>query len=103
MPKARRARPNLQRRLIYSTIISIVASTSTVAQDSELLDCTATISWDGVTYDLKSLASEKTVRRTRETPPTTMEDELQFNICQDLTPKEGVPEVEQVRPPSQTG
>ncbi|KAF8514148.1 autophagy-related protein 27 [Gautieria morchelliformis] len=90
MPKARRALHNIQYRLIYTILLSISASTSAVAQDSDLLDCNA-FSFEGVTYDLKSLASERTVTRTRDNPPSTMEDELRFNICEDLTLKDGVP------------
>lgn len=99
MPKARRR--NLHRRLIYTTLFSIAASTSAVAQDSETLDCSKTFTFEDVTYDLKSLASERTINRTRETPPTTTEDELRFNICQDLTLKDGVPESDQVKSHSQ--
>jgi Autophagy-related protein 27 len=95
MPKARRALRNIQHRLIYTILLSISASTSAVAQDSDLLDCNA-FSFEGVTYDLKSLASERKVTRTRDNPPSTMEDELRFNICEDLALKDDVPAGDQV-------
>lgn len=96
MPKTRRARYNLQRRRLICTLVSISLSTSAVAQDSDSLDCNA-FSYEGVTYDLTSLAGERTLTKLRDRPPTTMEDSLTFNICQDITQKEGWAETDQVR------
>jgi hypothetical protein len=67
-----------------------------LAQDD--FDCKPTIG--KLKYDLTALAGEHVISRTRETPPSTMLDELRFNLCADLTMKDGVKEGDQVCPPS---
>jgi hypothetical protein len=48
-------------------------------------------------YDFSALSGEHTVSRTRSIPPTNMMDTLRFNICEALSPLEGVDASEQVR------
>jgi hypothetical protein len=48
-------------------------------------------------YDFSALSGEHTVSRTRETPPTNMMDTLRFDVCNALSPLEGVDASEQVR------
>jgi hypothetical protein len=88
---------SLQSRILYTALLSIAASTSSSAQYSDTLDCSNTVPIDGAAYDLSSLTSEHTVKRTRETPPTTMWDELRFNLCQELVRKDGATDGDQVR------
>lgn len=86
----------LHGHILCTTLASIAAVTSTAAQDSDTLDCSNAVTVDGVTYNLAPLAGEHTLRRTRETPPSTMEDELQFNLCQDIPRREDIAEADQV-------
>ncbi|KAH9916931.1 autophagy-related protein 27, partial [Amylocystis lapponica] len=53
------------------------------------------ITYDNRKYDLTSLAGEHTLKRTRETPPTTMVDTVVFNLCADLQQQDGVNEADQ--------
>lgn len=48
-------------------------------------------------YDLTTLAGERSISRTRVTPPTNMYEEMRFDLCADLSRKEGVAEGDQVR------
>ncbi|KIY50344.1 hypothetical protein FISHEDRAFT_39344, partial [Fistulina hepatica ATCC 64428] len=50
---------------------------------------------DGVSYDLTPLAGEHKVSRERDTPPSTMVDELRFDICDTLGTQSGVDESDQ--------
>ncbi|KAF8585935.1 hypothetical protein K439DRAFT_1409416 [Ramaria rubella] len=84
----------LRRSLVFA-VLSTAVTTPASAQDSETLDCNAALSVQGVSYDLKALNSVRTVKRIRETPPTKVEDELRFNICQDLSPRPETPDVDQ--------
>jgi len=47
-------------------------------------------------YDLSELSGDRTLSRTRQTPPTSMTDTLRFNVCKDLSLLEGVDASEQV-------
>ena len=47
-------------------------------------------------YDLGSVKGERSVKRTREIPPSTEVDEIRFNLCEDLARREGVAEGDQV-------
>jgi len=62
-----------------------------VAEDFNCHDVKA----EGLSWDLSSLGDEHIVHRTRQTPPTTMLDELRFNLCGDLPGLQGVPEGDQ--------
>ncbi|KAI0930171.1 hypothetical protein AcV5_006955 [Taiwanofungus camphoratus] len=69
-------------------------STFTYAQeDGNPFDCH--ISYGDQNYDLNSLAGERSVSRTRESPPSVMVDTVIFNLCADLQPQERVDEVDQ--------
>lgn len=48
-------------------------------------------------YDFSALKGDKSISRTRSSPPTTMTDTLRFNICKELSPIEGVGSGDQVR------
>lgn len=48
-------------------------------------------------YDLTSLKGEHTMSRTREMPPSSMEDIVTFDLCAEIQKKDGVPDVDQVR------
>ncbi|KAG8729148.1 hypothetical protein FRC11_009412 [Ceratobasidium sp. 423] len=49
----------------------------------------------GVQYDMHLMNGEWVVKQDRSTPPTTMHDELRFNICGDLKKVEGVNDSDQ--------
>lgn len=82
-----------QRRLLYTILCIFVTCTRVVADP---LDCRTPAKIDAKQYDLKSLAGERTIAKTEETPPTKNRLELHFNVCEDLKIKEGVPPVDQV-------
>ena len=48
-------------------------------------------------YDFSALSGDRTVSRTRSSPPTTMTDTLRFNVCKELSLLEDVSAGEQVR------
>ncbi|KAG2362294.1 autophagy-related protein 27 [Suillus spraguei] len=66
---------------------------STVLVAAEDFDCHVTTG--GLKWDLTPLEGSHTVSRTRESPPTTMIDELTFNLCKDLQSMSDVPEDDQ--------
>lgn len=80
------------RRRIF--LLSLLAP-FTLAQDA--FNCHVTLN-DSRQYDLSSLAGEQTVQWTRETPPTSWVDELSFDLCDDLSKKDGVAEDDQCPP-----
>ncbi|KAG1752957.1 putative autophagy protein Atg27 [Suillus lakei] len=69
---------------------------STVLVTAEDFKCHVTTG--GLKWDLKPLKGSHTLSRTRDSPPTTMVDELRFNLCKDLKPMKGVPDDEQCQP-----
>ncbi|TDL24261.1 hypothetical protein BD410DRAFT_786373 [Rickenella mellea] len=64
------------------------------AQDSPF-DCHVSLDGGARKYDLTSLKGEHTASRTRDTPPTTMVDEVRFDLCEDLKPRDGVAAADQ--------
>jgi len=58
-------------------------------------DCHLSIGDDK--YDLHTLKGDHTISRSRSLPPTNMTDTLRFNICNELSPLEGVGSGDQVR------
>lgn len=58
-------------------------------------DCHVTT--NSLTFDLTNLAGEHKVSRTRSTPPSTMLDELRFDLCEDLKKLDNVADTDQVR------
>ncbi|KAH7888677.1 type II membrane protein [Phlebopus sp. FC_14] len=61
-------------------VLSVVMRTA--AQDSEAFNCHLTVG--ELNYDLTSLGGLKILTRTRESPPSTYEDELRFDLCGEL-------------------
>ncbi|CAE6432508.1 unnamed protein product [Rhizoctonia solani] len=49
----------------------------------------------GVQYDMHLMNGEWVVKQDRSTPPTTMHDELRFNICGDLKKVDGIKDSDQ--------
>ncbi len=65
-----------------------------LADETSAFDCHVTAS--SAEFDLTKLTGEQTVNRTRDLPPTIAIDSLRFNLCEDLSPLEGVAEKDQV-------
>lgn len=70
--------------LLLSTTVFVMAAD---------FDCH--VATGGMNWDLTPLKSTQTLTRTRESPPTTMVDELRFKLCKDLKSMKGVPDDEQ--------
>lgn len=66
-----------------------------LADEQKPFDCHVVVS--GAEFDLTKLAHEYNLNRTREMPPTTMIDQLRFNLCADLKHVEGVEDRDQCR------
>lgn len=79
--------------LPFNLLSLLVLLSSTVLVTAEDFDCH--VSTGGLKWDLTSLKGSHKVSRTRESPPTTMVDELRFNLCKNLKLMHGVPEDEQ--------
>ncbi|KAG2129821.1 putative autophagy protein Atg27 [Suillus bovinus] len=78
-----------------SNLLSLlVLLSSTVLVTAEDFDCHY-VSTGGSKWDLTPLKGSHTVSRTRDSPPTTMVDELRFNLCKNLKPMHGVSDDEQ--------
>lgn len=75
--------------------VLLLAATGVLAQED--FDCKITSEATG--WDLTSLAGEHTVSRERTTPPSKFRDDITFNLCQDLTRKDGVADKDQVSSP----
>lgn len=91
-PKMISRRPTSLHALTYALLVFSLASARVAAQ--EAFDCKITIGESK--WDLTSLKSEHTVSRERNTPPTKFRDTVTFNLCDDLTAKDGVAEKDQV-------
>lgn len=76
------------------SLLFLLFSTGLVT--AEDFDCHVTTG--GLKWDLTPLKGSHIVTRNRETPPTTMVDELRFNLCKNLKLMKGVPEDEQASP-----
>lgn len=70
---------------------------SLIAAEDNPFDCSNKLSIDSLNFDLSKLAGEKSISRTRDRPPTTVLDELRFNVCADLVKLDGASEQDQVR------
>ncbi|KAF8135398.1 autophagy-related protein 27 [Boletus edulis] len=68
---------------LLSAAFLLSAALHVTAQDSRSSDCH--FSAGDSTYDLSELGGPKVLSRTMETPPSTQEDELRFDLCADLT------------------
>lgn len=69
----------------------LLAATRVSAQ--EPFDCKITS--DGYSWDLTSLKGEHKLSRERDQPPTKFRDDVTFNLCEDLTRKDGVADKDQ--------
>lgn len=77
--------------------ITLLLLPALIAAQDDPFDCQKHLSIQSLKFDLSKLAGEHTVSRTRDTPPTTVVDDLRFNVCADLKTLDGVAEVDQVR------
>jgi hypothetical protein len=68
--------------------VFFVFSFAVAQNDSDSgFDCHLSV--DSFKYDLTTLAGERTLSRTRDTPPTVMEDIVRFDLCAELGVKDG--------------
>ncbi|KAG2090584.1 putative autophagy protein Atg27 [Suillus cothurnatus] len=79
--------------LPFNVFTFLLLLSSIVFVTAEDFDCHVTTG--GLKWDLTPLEGSHKLSRKRDTPPTTMEDELIFNLCKDLEPMDGVPNDEQ--------
>jgi hypothetical protein len=80
------------------SVLQITGSVVTAAaQDTSDSPFDCHVSVGSLKYDLTGYGGEHTVSRSRETPPSTMEDGLRFNLCGELGTLDGVAEGDQVR------
>lgn len=68
---------------LFSVLFLLSAALHVAAQDSPSFDCHFSVG--ELKYDLSELGGTKVLTRTRDSPPTTYEDELRFDLCADLT------------------
>ncbi|EGN99720.1 type II membrane protein [Serpula lacrymans var. lacrymans S7.3] len=80
---------------LFALFLVLSSALVATAQDKESnpFDCHVTI--DSLEFDLTALAGVHTVSRIRETPPTSMIDQVRFNLCDDLQTLDGVEEGDQ--------
>lgn len=89
-----RRTPSSHLRILYVLLFGLVSSTTVLA---ESLDCNSPVTVGEAKYDLKSLDKEHKLEQKEETPPTTNVWELRFNVCKEISKKEGVSDSDQVR------
>lgn len=77
----------------WSTYVILLLSAHAVAQDTPF-NCLFNV--NGTSYDLRGLAGEHSVNKTRETPPTQMVYSVLFNLCEDLKSQSGLSDKDQV-------
>lgn len=88
-------RPALTHTLhLLSLVFLLSAAIHVAAQDSGSFDCH--FSLGELKYDLSGLGGTKVLNRTRDSPPSTYEDELRFDLCSDLTEVENRASEDQV-------
>ena len=83
-------RLQLHLAFIFVIILNIIH-----AKSDSTFDCHVTT--ENLKFDLTSLSGERVITQTRETPPTTMDYSLRFNLCKDLEAQGDLPEQDQVR------
>lgn len=79
------------------TLAALVAFA--LAQD-KTFDCSESIAISTLSFDLRSLDTEKSAFRERESPPSKFRDTVRFNICADLKEQDGVAKEDQCPSPS---
>src|SRR5258706_5485602 len=87
----------MPRRRRLSTPLSIRSLLLTSAFSPANAQDACHIKVNGLSFDLSSIAGQHSVSRTRDTPPTSMEDILNFDICDELKLLDGVDQANQVR------
>ncbi|KAG0704492.1 putative autophagy protein Atg27 [Suillus ampliporus] len=75
---------------LFSLLLLLSSTAYVTAED---FDCHVTA--EGLSWDLTQLKGVQKVSRTRDSPPTTMVDELSFDLCEDLQALQGVPDGDQ--------
>lgn len=75
-------------------LISFLIQWSLVSAQDDPFNCHLTS--NGLSFDLTKLTGEHKVSRTRDTPPSTMFDELRFDLCEDLKKLDNVADADQV-------
>ena len=93
MPLHRRQAPIHSLQLL-SAVFFLSAALHVAAQDSDSFDCRFSVG--ELKYDLSELKGMKVLTRTRDSPPSTYEDELRFDLCADLTEVENRASEDQV-------
>ncbi|KAH8827993.1 autophagy-related protein 27 [Flagelloscypha sp. PMI_526] len=78
------------RRSTFLSLFLVLATVSSVLAE----DFSCNIETNGRKFDLTSLGKDS-ASRTRQTPPTTVVDTVDIDICNSLPLKEGVPEGDQ--------
>ena len=79
-------------RIVFLTLVSALVAAQ---DDPKPFDCHIT-SGD-LQYDLTSLAGEHVASRELQQPPSTLDDKVTFNLCEDLKHDGSVPDDDQVR------
>ncbi|KAG9036585.1 hypothetical protein FRB95_008419 [Tulasnella sp. JGI-2019a] len=77
----------------YSTVISLVLCSLCHLITTQPWNCKAEIG--AYSWDLTALNKEKTISRTRSSPPSTFEDEVRFNLCDVIKKREGYDSLDQ--------
>ena len=81
----------LRRLLVWTGTLSVF---SLVVRADNAFDCHLTV--DSFKFDLTNLGGERTLSRTRDTPPSSMLDTVRFDLCADLTRQNDIAEADQV-------
>ncbi|EED78352.1 predicted protein [Postia placenta Mad-698-R] len=75
------------------SLLLLLSAWASAAEDEGDFSCH--VSYNGLKYDLTKIKGQQVVKRTRETPPSTMIDTVVFDLCEGLQPDEGVDEKDQ--------
>ncbi|KAI0630091.1 autophagy-related protein 27 [Trametes polyzona] len=83
----------LRHPLSCLALLTLVSALVSAQEDSKPFDCHITIG--DLQYDLTKAGGEHSATREVPVPPTTIEDKVTFNICEDLEHKSDVPSEDQ--------
>jgi hypothetical protein len=89
-------RPTLSHSLPVA-LLFLLPSLVSAQTNTDSFNCHVKV--DSLNFNLTNLAGEYNIARLRQTPPSTMQDSLSFNLCEDLKHRDGVAEGDQVRLP----
>ncbi|EJD03336.1 uncharacterized protein FOMMEDRAFT_28851 [Fomitiporia mediterranea MF3/22] len=82
-----------QQRVLLGTFVTLLyLQQEAHAQDP--FDCHVALD-DTHNFDLTTVAGEHVVTRSRDTPPSRMSDEVRFDLCADLSRRDGVADGDQ--------